>query len=51
MDLEASADYIARASSYYAAAFVREARDAARSLRNFANRGRVVPEFEDPAIR
>src|SRR5688500_15837681 len=28
-----------------------EARDAARSLRQFANRGRVVPEIGDSAIR
>jgi plasmid stabilization system protein ParE len=50
-DLEAVADYIARDSRYYAAAFVREVRDAARSLRRFAERGTVVAELDDPSIR
>jgi len=50
-DLEGVADYIARDSSHYAAAFVREARDAARTLAYLAERGRVVPEFNDPIIR
>jgi len=30
---------------------MRDARDAARSLRQFAKRGRVVPEENDPNIR
>ena len=46
-DLEAVADFISRDSPYYAAAFVREARDAARSLSDMAMRGRVVPEIGD----
>jgi len=50
-DLQDAADYIAKDSPHYAAAFVREARDAARSLDNLAERGRVVPEFNDPSIR
>lgn len=50
-DLEAAAAYIARDSSHYAAAVVREAVDAARSLAQFSERGRVVPEANDPAIR
>jgi len=50
-DLEAAADYIAEDSPHYAAAFVREVRDAARSLAHLAERGRVVPEFSDPSIR
>ena len=50
-DLEEVADYIARDSRYYAAAFVQEVRDAARSLSRMARRGRVVPEFDDPGIR
>ena len=40
-DLEA-VDYIARDSPHYAAAFVREVRDAARSLAYLVERGRVV---------
>ena len=50
-DLEQIAEYIARDSPRYAAAFVREARDAARSLTDFAQRGRAVPEFGDENIR
>jgi len=50
-DLEAAAEYIARDSSYYAAAFVREVREAAESLSEFAERGQIVPEFRDPSIR
>jgi plasmid stabilization system protein ParE len=45
------AEYIAQDSPHYAATFVREARDAARSLGTFAERGRIVPELNDPAVR
>jgi toxin ParE1/3/4 len=50
-NLERQAAYIAQDSPRYAAALVRDARDAARSLRQFPNRGRVVPEEENAAIR
>lgn len=50
-DLEEAANYIAKDSPHYAAAFVREARDATRSLAYLAERGRVVPEFDNPSIR
>lgn len=50
-DLEEAADYIAKDSPYYAAAFVHEVRDVARSLVYLAERGRVVPEFNNPNIR
>ena len=50
-DLEEAADYIARDSPHYATAFVRETRDATRSLAYLAERGRVVPEFDDTSIR
>lgn len=50
-DLEAAAQYIARDSEYYAAAFVREVRETAESLTAFAERGQIVPEFGDPSIR
>ena len=49
-NVRSAAEYIAKDSPRYAAALIREARDAARSLRQFANRGRVVPEIGDPAI-
>ncbi len=50
-DLEGVADYISKDSAYYAAAFVREVRDAARTLADLAERGRAVPEFSDPRLR
>jgi plasmid stabilization system protein ParE len=50
-DLHAAADYIARDSEGYAATFVRQVRDAAASLAEFAERGQVVPEFGDQATR
>ena len=50
-DLEAAAAYIARDSEYYAASFVQEAREAAGSLAEFAERGQTVPEFGDESIR
>ena len=50
-DLEAVAEYIARDSSFYAAAFVREALDVSRSLNEFSERGRIVPELANPDIR
>ena len=50
-DLTEIASYIARDSEFYAAAVIRELIEAARSLDLFAHRGRVVPEYRDPAIR
>jgi toxin ParE1/3/4 len=50
-DLERIADYIAEDSPGYSAALVRRVRDRARSLEEMANRGRVVPELEEPAVR
>lgn len=50
-DLEETSEYIARDSANYAAAFVHEVREAARSLTIFSERGRVVPETNDPNIR
>jgi len=51
IDLESIADYIARDSPYYAASFVREIRNRARSLNRMARRGHVVPEIGDKQIR
>jgi plasmid stabilization system protein ParE len=42
---------VAWASRYYAAAFVREVREAARSLRRFPERGAIVAELGDVSIR
>lgn len=50
-DLNSVADYIAKDSSFYAASFVLEAREASRSLNEFSERGRMVPELSNPNIR
>lgn len=50
-DLEFLADFISKDSSYYAASFVQEIKMASRSLKTFAERGRVVPEFGRPDVR
>jgi len=50
-DLEAAAQYIARDSEFYAAAFVQDVKAAAESLVEMAERGQIVPEFCDPSIR
>lgn len=50
-DLDAAAELIARDSPHYAASFVKDVRDASRSLATLAERGRVVPEFRNPSIR
>ena len=50
-DLAEVADYIARDSEYYAAAFVQEVQEAAASLSEHAERGQIVPEWGDPSVR
>ncbi len=50
-DLERIGDYIAEDSPGYAAAFVRRVRDHARSLDELAERGRIVPELNEPEVR
>lgn len=50
-DVEEQARFIAEDSPRYALAFQREAQVAARSLRQFALRGRVVPERGDERLR
>jgi plasmid stabilization system protein ParE len=50
-DLEALAEYIARDSTFYAASFVQKVLDMSRSLNEFSERGRIVPEIGNPAIR
>lgn len=51
LDLDLAAEYIARDSPRYAAAFIREAIEASRSLRSLSKRGRIVPEINDANIR
>jgi toxin ParE1/3/4 len=50
-DLERIADYIAEDSPGYAASLARQIRDQARSLDEMAERGRVVPELDQPTVR
>lgn len=50
-DLESLAEYIARDSAFYAAAFVQEIIDESRSLDELSQRGRIVPESGNPNIR
>lgn len=49
-DLATIAEYIARDSSFYAASFVQEIIEASRTLDEFAERGRVVPELGNQDI-
>jgi toxin ParE1/3/4 len=50
-ELECAAIFIARDSPRYVAALLAEAKSAARSLRKFPNRGRIVPEVADDLVR
>ena len=50
-DVEEIARFIARDSPRYAVVLQREAQAAASSLRQFAKRGRVVPERRDERLR
>jgi len=50
-DFESIVEYISRDSEFYAAATARELIAAARSLATLSERGRMVPEYEDPAVR
>ncbi len=50
-DLEEIAEHIAKDSEYYAVAVVRELLAAGGSLANLADRGRIVPEYQDPKTR
>ena len=50
-DVEAAADFIARDSESYSAAFFQEVMESATSLTEFAEMGRMVPEFGNQRIR
>lgn len=49
-DLQALTEFIAKDSVFYAVAFTQEIMEASRSLKDFSDRGRIVPEFENPNI-
>jgi plasmid stabilization system protein ParE len=50
-EFDAAARYRAQASAVYASALAAEFRAASHSLRQFAERGRVVPELGETTIR
>ncbi len=50
-DLEAAAEYIHRDSPAYAASFVTRTLQTARSLGDFPERGRRIPEIRHETIR
>ena len=50
-DLDVLAEYIANDSAFYAAAFTQQILDISRSLNEFSDRGRIVPELGNPNIR
>lgn len=50
-DLDGAAEYIARDSGRYAAAFIRRVREVVRSVQRFPESGASVLEIDDPAIR
>jgi plasmid stabilization system protein ParE len=50
-DVEEAARFIARDSPRYAVVLQRDAQAAAKSLRQFPRRGRIVPERDDERLR
>ncbi|MBI4583860.1 MAG: type II toxin-antitoxin system RelE/ParE family toxin [Planctomycetes bacterium] len=50
-DLEQIAEYIARASPFYASSFVEKIIESVEILATFPRLGRKVPESEDPNVR
>src|SRR6266436_5820416 len=50
-DVDSIASYISRDSTFHASAVVTKIIRATRTLRRFPFSGRVVPEFEDGALR
>jgi plasmid stabilization system protein ParE len=50
-DLRLAVEYIRKVSPESAKAFLSQVFQAARSLSTFSERGRVVPDLGDPAVR
>lgn len=50
-DLQNIVEYISQDSIYYAMAFYDDVMDTAQTLNEFPQRGRVVPEMDDPEMR
>lgn len=50
-DLDAAMEFVAEVSPSFTIGFVQEIREASRSLRTLADRGRIVPEVQTEALR
>jgi toxin ParE1/3/4 len=50
-DLERAVEYINQDSPGYALSFLYDAMERAKTLSLFPNRGRIVPEINDPDVR
>ncbi|MNW40968.1 Plasmid stabilization system protein ParE [Fontibacillus panacisegetis] len=50
-DIQNIVEYISQDSMYYAMAFYDDVMDTAQTLNEFPQRGRVVPEMDDPEMR
>lgn len=50
-DIQNIVEYISHDSMYYAMAFYDDVMDTAQTLNEFPQRGRVVPEMDDPEMR
>jgi plasmid stabilization system protein ParE len=50
-DLDAALEFVARASESFTATLARDAMEASRSLSQYSERGRVVPEVGHPQLR
>ncbi|MBA9086822.1 plasmid stabilization system protein ParE [Fontibacillus solani] len=50
-DIQNIVEYISQDSMYYAMAFYDDVMDIAQTLNEFPQRGRVVPEMDDPEMR
>lgn len=50
-DLQNIVEYISQDSIYYAMAFYDDVMDTSQTLNEFPQRGRVVPEMDDPEMR
>ncbi len=50
-ELDEATEYVAQDSRQAAVRLLQQLLDAAQSLSEFAERGRVVPELDDPSIR
>jgi toxin ParE1/3/4 len=50
-DLDSIYHYLRRGSPRYAKRFILKAREGAQSLKQFPNRGRIIPEYPESPVR